>query len=66
VQEVPLELFDSLGAGDVLFVDSSHISKMGSDVNHIFFEILPRLRAGVWVHFHDIFWPFDWRIELFS
>lgn len=66
VQDVPLELFESLGRGDILFVDSSHISKMGSDVNHVYFEILPRLEPGVWVHFHDIFYPFEyprWWIE---
>lgn len=63
VQDVPLEVFESLGRGDVLFVDSSHIAKMGSDVNHIFFEILPRLHSGVWVHFHDIFWPFEYPRE---
>lgn len=60
VQSAPPSLFASLEAGDVLFVDSSHVSKTGSDVNHIFFEILPRLAVGVLVHVHDIFLPFEY------
>ena len=64
VQEVDLNLFDSLKAGDLLFVDSSHVFKYGSDLQRIFFEILPRLPVGAFVHFHDIFhgfeYPADW------
>ena len=60
VQDVDLTVFDQLGAGDFLFVDSSHVAKAGSDLVHIMFEILPRLRPGVFVHFHDIFWPFEY------
>ncbi|HVZ18236.1 MAG TPA: class I SAM-dependent methyltransferase, partial [Terriglobales bacterium] len=60
VQEVPLELFDSLQAGDILFIDSSHVVSVGSDVVYEFFEILPRLRKGVIVHMHDIFYPSDY------
>lgn len=60
VQAVPAEVFDALTAGDWLFIDSSHVSKIGSDVNHLFFELLPRLAAGVVVHVHDVFWPFEY------
>lgn len=60
VQEVPLAEFEALEAGDMLFVDSSHVSKLGSDVNHLVFNVLPRLASGVLVHFHDIFWPFEY------
>ena len=60
VQDVPLETFTALEANDVLFVDSSHVLKTGSDVNYILFEILPRLRSGVVVHFHDVFHPFEY------
>jgi predicted O-methyltransferase YrrM len=60
VQQVPLDAFDELDAGDVLFIDSSHVSKIGSDVNRLVFEVLPRLRPGVLVHFHDIGWPFEY------
>lgn len=63
VQDVALTLFEQLEANDILFVDSSHVSKVGSDVNHILFEILPRLKPGVFVHFHDVFWPFEYPRE---
>ena len=67
LQDVPLGFFESLEPGDVLFIDSSHVSKTGSDVNYFFFDIVPRLPAGVYVHVHDIFlpndYPFDWAVE---
>ena len=63
VQEVPLSFFERLGHNDILFIDSSHVSKVGSDVNYIVFEILPRLREGVLVHFHDIFYPFEYPLD---
>ncbi|GAC1448789.1 MAG: class I SAM-dependent methyltransferase [Isosphaeraceae bacterium] len=52
-----------LGAGDILFIDSSHVSKLGSDVNHLYFEVLPRLAPGVLVHLHDIFLPDDYPLH---
>lgn len=57
VQDVDLSEFESLRPGDVLFIDSSHVSKIGSDVNHLFFKALPRLAGGVNVHLHDIMIP---------
>lgn len=63
VQEVPVELFLSLKAGDLLFVDSSHVLKCGSDLQLLMFEILPLLPSGVFVHFHDVFYPFDYPTE---
>lgn len=57
VEEVAPEVFEELAAGDLLFIDSSHVSKTGSDVNFLFFEVLPRLAPGVMVHLHDIFLP---------
>lgn len=63
VQAVPLECFAELEKGDVLFIDSSHVSKTGSDVNHLYFEVLPRLKPGVRVHVHDIFLPHDYPRE---
>jgi Methyltransferase domain len=60
VQQVDLKIFDDLRENDILFVDSAHVVKTGSDVNHIFFNILPRLKAGVLIHFHDIFFPFEY------
>lgn len=59
VQGVDDACFDSLQAGDVLFVDSTHVVQTGSDVNHIVLEILPRLAEGVVIHFHDITLPYD-------
>jgi hypothetical protein len=60
VQEIPLGEFESLQSGDILFIDSSHVVKFDSDVHFLFFEVLPRLKSGVWVHIHDIFWPFEY------
>ena len=64
VQEVPTSVFAELDAGDVLFIDSSHVSKLGSDVNRLFFDVLPVLKPGVFVHIHDVTgnleYPRDW------
>jgi predicted O-methyltransferase YrrM len=60
VQSVAVSSFTTLEADDILFIDSSHIGKTGSDVLHILFNILPLLRPGVLVHFHDILWPFEY------
>jgi hypothetical protein len=60
VQDVAVELFTSLGSDDILFIDSSHISKIGSDVNFLIFEILPILKPGVLIHLHDILYPFEY------
>ena len=60
VQEVGPERFDGLGAGDFLFVDSSHTSRIDSDVNVIVLEVLPRLASGVVVHVHDVFLPWEY------
>lgn len=57
VQRAPAEDFERLGAGDVLFVDSSHILVPGSDVDHVINRVLPGLAPGVSVHFHDVFLP---------
>ena len=67
MEDVELEFFDRLHAWDILFINSSHVSKTGSDVNYLFFEVLPRLRKRVYVHIHDIFlpdeYPSAWVIE---
>jgi hypothetical protein len=60
VQDVPIEVFSSLRAGDLLFIDSSHVAKTNSDVLYEIFSILPNLAKGVWVHIHDTFWPFEY------
>jgi Methyltransferase domain len=67
VQDVSPGYFDDLRMNDILFIDSTHIVKTGSDVAYELFEILPRLRSGVVVHFHDVFYPFEyprlWALE---
>ena len=60
VQAVDLAVFDVLGPGDVLFIDSTHVARTGGDVVHDVFTILPRLASGVRVHFHDMFYPFEY------
>lgn len=60
VQDIPLKTFDVLEADDVLFIDSTHVMKTASDVTYEFLEVLPRLKSGVYVHIHDIFWPFEY------
>jgi hypothetical protein len=57
VQSVSLNEFRNLAENDILFIDSSHVCKIGSDVQYEFLEILPRLAPGVMVHIHDIFLP---------
>jgi hypothetical protein len=59
VQDVPSELFASLGAGDVLFIDSSHTLKIDGDVAHLYLEIIPNLQKGVYIHCHDIPFPYS-------
>lgn len=67
VQEVDPSVFNDLKAGDMLFIDSSHIAMPGTDVDLLFLNILPSLPAGVFIHIHDIFLPFaypkswEWR-----
>lgn len=57
---VPPSVLAVLEAGDVLFIDSSHVSRIGSDVNQLLLSVLPTLRPGVHVHIHDIFYPFEY------
>jgi predicted O-methyltransferase YrrM len=63
VQDVDDEVFGMLDSGDVLFVDGSHVSKVGSDLNDVLFRVLPLVAPGVRIHFHDVYWPFEYRRE---
>ncbi|MFK8060755.1 MAG: class I SAM-dependent methyltransferase [Polaribacter sp.] len=63
VQNVSLNIFKNLNSGDILLIDSTHVAKTGSDVNFIIFNILPCLKKGVIIHFHDIFFPFEYPKE---
>lgn len=60
VQETDMSVFKALDWGDILFIDSTHVMKTGSDVCYELFEVLPALKPGVLIHFHDIFWPFEY------
>jgi len=60
LQDTKIEIFDQLERGDVLFIDSSHVSKVGSDVNYIIFQVLPRLKPGVIIQTHDIYFGFEY------
>lgn len=61
VEEVDPAFFDRLESGDILFIDSSHVVRIGGDVNFLFLQVLPRLRPGVIVHVHDIFLPYEYQ-----
>lgn len=60
VQNVPHSVFSELNDNDLLFIDSSHVAKVGSDVVFLITEILPLLKKGVIIHIHDIYWPFEY------
>lgn len=60
LQEIDQSLFESLNAGDILFIDGSHRVSMSSDVTVFFTELLPKLKPGVIIHLHDIFLPSDY------
>jgi predicted O-methyltransferase YrrM len=60
-QAVPLETLTDLGDDGFLFVDSTHTVKPGSEVNRLILEVLPRLKPGSWVHFHDIYFPYNYQ-----
>lgn len=65
VQDVDPAVFAQLEAGDILFVDSTHVSKGGSDVNHHFFKTFPTIAPGVLICIHDIFHPFEYPEDWF-
>jgi len=60
LQDMDPGFFTTLQANDILFIDSTHVAKTGSDVLFLFFELLPRLAPGVVIHIHDISWPFEY------
>jgi predicted O-methyltransferase YrrM len=61
IESIPLpQIVDTLDTNDILFIDSSHKVKTGGDVPYLFLEVLPRLKPGIFVHVHDVFFPFDY------
>lgn len=63
VQSMSASVFAELDRNDILFIDSSHVAKVGSDVNYLLFQVLPWLKPGVLVHVHDVMWPFEYPRE---
>jgi predicted O-methyltransferase YrrM len=63
LQDADPRIFQELDAGDVLFIDSSHIAMPGTDVDRLFLDVLPRLSGGVLVHVHDIVLPDAYPVE---
>jgi hypothetical protein len=64
IQDVPLQYFKQLHENDIVFIDSNHVVRTGSEVNFIVLEILPIIPKGVLVHFHDIYLPYDYDREV--
>jgi len=60
LEDTDLEIFRQLEVGDILFVDSSHCSYQNSDVTVLMMDVNPMLPTGVRLHFHDIYWPYDY------
>jgi predicted O-methyltransferase YrrM len=63
IQKCDVEIFSGLASGDLVFIDSSHVSKYKSDLNFLMFEVLPQVPVGAFVHFHDIFFPFEYPLD---
>jgi predicted O-methyltransferase YrrM len=64
VQTVDPGLFQELGGGDLLFIDSSHAVKPGGDLFYLYLEVLPSLKPGVVIHIHDIYFPYLYQRDL--
>lgn len=60
IQDIDVNFFKELGENDILFIDSTHVSKMDSDTNYLIHTILPNLNKGVIIHFHDVLYPFEY------
>jgi Methyltransferase domain len=68
ITKVPVDMFRQLARDDVLFVDTSHVLKTGSDVQYLFLDVLPQIPVGTLVHVHDVFlpreYPMSWLTDL--
>jgi len=63
LQNIDLNIFKTLDENDILFIDSSHVVKLDSDVIFYFTKIFPLLNKNVLIHIHDIFFPYDYPID---
>jgi hypothetical protein len=61
VEELTVDLVSTLQEGDLFFVDSTHTLGPAGESSRIILELLPRLNKGVYIHFHDIWFPFDYK-----
>lgn len=60
VEQTDVNFFGQLEENDILFIDSSHVMRIGNDVNFLYLEVMPRLNKGVVIHIHDIFFPYHY------
>lgn len=65
LESVAPALFETLGPGDILFIDSSHQVRMSNDVAHLFCRVIPALASGVVIHVHDVFLPYEYPKRFF-
>ncbi|GET40266.1 class I SAM-dependent methyltransferase [Microseira wollei] len=65
-QKISLDILTNLGDEGMLFIDSTHTVKPGSEVNRLILEVLPRLKPGSFVHFHDIYFPYEYSRDILS
>jgi hypothetical protein len=65
-QDVAVDQLAALAEGDLLFIDSSHTVRVDGEVNLLMLEVLPRLPPGVWIHFHDIYFPYDYQRDILN
>lgn len=63
VEDVNIQLFEKLQSGDILFIDSSHVVKIGNDVHYLYLSVLPKVPVGTIIHIHDIRFPYDYPKE---
>ena len=63
VEDVDEDYFQSLNDGDILFIDTSHVVDIANDVHYLYLKIIPKIRAGVYIHIHDIRLPYEYPKE---
>ncbi|TCK18102.1 methyltransferase family protein [Thiogranum longum] len=63
VENVDQKIFQDLGEGDVLFIDSSHVVDIGNDVHYLYLHLLPKIPVGTIIHIHDIRYPYEYPRE---
>jgi hypothetical protein len=59
IEDVEIEKL-AIEPGTLLFIDTSHICRARGDLPRLFCQLIPTLPAGVLIHVHDIFIPFEY------